>query len=187
MIGFLLIGLGNDGDRYLGTRHNVGFAVIDAVAHEYCAPSFSSKFKGRVAAIKIAQHEILLLKPSTYMNLSGESVVAAASFYKIPADNIIVIHDDIDLDCGRLKLKIGGGHGGHNGLKSVDQYIGTDYWRLRIGISRHERQEVSDYVLSPFTKEQKDIIESVIAGIVKNVPILLSEQKEQFIQSIKGN
>lgn len=185
MINFLLIGLGNKGDEYQGTRHNVGFAVADAIAAEYCNAKFASKFKGQAAIIKIDQQEGLLLKPSTYMNLSGQSVLAAASFYKIPPNKIVVIHDDIDLDCGRIKLKIGGGHGGHNGLKSVDQYIGRDYWRLRIGVARPERQEVSDYVLSPFTKEQKDIIDSVVAGVVKNVPMLLSEQQEKFMQLIK--
>ena len=118
---FLIVGLGNPGAEYAGTRHNVGFAAADAIASAFGFGVFRSKFDGLIAEGKIGNEKVYLLKPQTYMNLSGNSVVKAASFYKILPDHIVVIHDDMDLPAGRLKAKLGGGAGGHNGLKSIDR------------------------------------------------------------------
>ena len=159
----LIVGLGNPGKKYELNRHNVGFLVLDYLIDEFRASKISSKFKGEL----YKSDKYLFLKPTTYMNLSGESVVLVKDFYKIENDNIIVIHDDIDLALGALKFKKGGSSGGHNGLKSIDKYIGNDYWRIRVGVGRPERKEdVVNYVLSDFTKEELECIKKNF-GLIK--------------------
>ncbi|MRI58399.1 MAG: aminoacyl-tRNA hydrolase [Epsilonproteobacteria bacterium] len=155
---YLIVGLGNPGQQYAKTRHNVGFMVVDRLI-DRLAPSPISKasFQGEL----YRSSNILLLKPQTFMNLSGRSVAAVKNFYKI--DNIIVIHDDLDLGLGALRFKIGGSSGGHNGLKSLDQYIGSDYVRVRFGIGRPtNKEDVVKYVLSDFTPKELECIEPAI-------------------------
>ena len=147
----LIVGLGNPGKEYELNRHNVGFLAVDYLIDTLNASKISSKFKGEL----FKSSEFFFLKPSTYMNLSGESAVLVKNYYKIDNDDIIVIHDDIDLKLGALKFKKGGGNGGHNGLKSIDKHIGFDYYRIRIGVGRPEKkEEVVKYVLSNFTKDE---------------------------------
>lgn len=161
---FLIVGLGNIGDKYRYTRHNIGFMLIDRVVDEIKSIKISKKeFKGEL----YRGDDILLLKPSTYMNLSGESVIAVKNFYKISNENIIVIHDDLDLNFKALKFKRGGGPGGHNGLKSIDKWIGSDYLRVRVGIGKPKyRDDVVNFVLNRFSEdEQKELDELIKRAI----------------------
>lgn len=162
----LIAGLGNPGQEYVRTRHNAGFRFLDALAAKTGALFRSEpKFKGELARARIAGEEVWLLKPTTYMNLSGESVSAVANYYKIAPKEILVVHDEMDLLPGCMRIKLGGGNAGHNGLKSITAQLGTpDFWRLRLGIG-HPRtlglaQQVFDFVLSSPNAEQAAAIET---------------------------
>jgi len=158
----LIVGLGNPGKEYELNRHNVGFLAVDYLIDTLNASKVSSKFKGEL----FKSPDYFFLKPSTYMNLSGESVVLVKNYYKIDNKDIIVIHDDIDLKLGALRFKRGGGHGGHNGLKSLDKHIGSDYYRVRIGVGRPEKKEdVVKHVLSDFTDKEMQCIKSLFPKI----------------------
>ena len=162
----LIVGLGNPGEKYKLNRHNVGFLSIDYLIKEFNASYVSSKFKGEL----FKSDKFLFLKPLTFMNLSGESVKEVKDFYKIKNEDIIVIHDDIDLKLGALRFKRGGSSGGHNGLKSIDECVGNDYYRVRIGVGRPEKkEEVIDYVLGDFTEEELKCIESLFPIIKKAI------------------
>jgi len=151
----LLVGLGNPGDKYTQTRHNIGFDILDFIAFRHRCGAFVSFGKNsQIIKTKLFNKDVILLKPQTFMNLSGASVLEVAKFYKIEASKTIVIHDDLDLETGRIKAKIGGGDGGHNGLKSISGCIGSGYYRLRIGISKPlYKEQVSDYVLAKIKDE----------------------------------
>ena len=175
----LIVGLGNPGEKYELNRHNVGFLAVDYLIDEFKASKVSSKFKGEL----FKSDKYLFLKPMTFMNLSGESVVLVKNFYKIENEDIIVIHDDIDLKLCALKFKRGGGSGGHNGLKSIDKHIGNDYWRVRIGVGRPEsKQEVVNYVLSDFKEDELKCIKELFPLIkeaikdIKKAPSLYSRK-----------
>ena len=160
----LIVGLGNPGTQYQKTRHNVGFIVVDEIFHHgFFSENWQKKFNGLTVAGEIEGQKVLLLKPETFMNLSGQAVVAACSFFKIPPSDVIVIQDDIDLPLGKIRVKQGGSSAGHNGIKSIDAAIGPDYHRIRIGVGRPEGpMDVADYVLSAFSKEQLDQIHQEI-------------------------
>ncbi|WHQ46558.1 MAG: aminoacyl-tRNA hydrolase [Candidatus Midichloria sp.] len=178
----LLVGLGNPGQEYIGTRHNVGFKVIDRLSGRYNIDSLTNKFHGLYAK---TYDDLILFKPTTYVNNSGVAVIEAARFFKIPPERIFVFHDDLDLETGKIKIKIGSGNGGHNGLKSIDQYIGLNYWRVRVGISKPEyKSSVSDYVLKKFTKEQNEIINAMVEKIVKNIHTLIKDGKDKFLLAV---
>jgi PTH1 family peptidyl-tRNA hydrolase len=182
---YLLVGLGNPGKEYAKHRHNVGFMVIDAICDEYGFGTPKSKFKGIVSEGEIGGEKIVTLKPSTYMNLSGRSVVEAIKFYKIPLDKIIVFHDDIDLVFAKIKVKTGGGAGGHNGLKDMDNTIGKEYKRVRIGVGHPgDRDMVADYVLSNFSKDEFSALEKIIPAITKNVDFVLQNKDEEFLKAL---
>ena len=155
----LVVGLGNPGRRYARHRHNVGYMVVDALAEEHGAASFQTRFAGEIARVRLADEEALLLKPTTFMNQSGRSVQPAAAFFKIPVDDVVVVHDELDLPFGTVRLKKGGGHAGHNGLRSLIAHLGGPaFCRVRIGIGRPPadfRGEVADYVLAPFPEDQR--------------------------------
>jgi PTH1 family peptidyl-tRNA hydrolase len=155
----LIVGLGNPGPAYAETRHNVGFMVIDELLSRHSHDNISkAAFEGELFKIK----EHFLLKPTTFMNLSGRAVAAVKKFYKI--DDVIVIHDDLDLPFGALRFKLGGGHGGHNGLKSTDSLIGKEYVRVRVGIGRPEHKgEITSYVLGKYDESQKELLTEQIA------------------------
>ena len=174
---FLIVGLGNPGAEYSGTRHNVGFMAADALHENYAFGTFKNKFDGLIAEGKIGNEKVYLLKPQTFMNLSGNSVVKAASFYKILPQNIVVIHDDMDLPVGKLKAKLGGGAGGHNGLKSIDAAITPNYNRIRIGVGHPQGhgEDVVNYVLGGFSKADKETIFSEIDMISETLPTLLEK------------
>jgi PTH1 family peptidyl-tRNA hydrolase len=172
---FLVVGLGNPGKQYRNNRHNVGFMVIDKIVDQFDLISNKEKFDSDVFIGEIGDHKVIAVKPNTYMNLSGKSVSGFIKHYKIPLSSVIVIHDDIDLAFGKVKTKFGGGTGGHNGLKSIDGFIGQNYNRLRIGVSHPgDRDMVSDFVLSDFEHgTEKDTMNELISSIAKNFNILV--------------
>jgi len=160
---YLIVGLGNPGDKYRLNRHNIGFMCIDYyLSHRPYSNIKNQSFKSTTFKIK----DYIFVKPQTFMNLSGEAVLAIKEYYKIAIENILVIHDDLDLKFGTIKYKNGGSSGGHNGLKSIDKLIGKDYTRARIGIDRPaDKDNVADYVLKDFTKIQLDSIPQILATI----------------------
>ncbi len=175
---FLIVGLGNPGAEYECTRHNVGFMAVDEIAHKYGFSAFKAKFDGLAAEGKIEGEKVLLLKPQTFMNLSGNSAVKAAHFYKILPENIIVIHDDIDLALGQIRAKIGGGTGGHNGLKSLDAHISPNYNRIRIGVGKNG--DAVSHVLSSFSNAEMDVLEKNTWVVVENLGVLLKDGMDKF-------
>ncbi|WP_341754746.1 aminoacyl-tRNA hydrolase [Candidatus Tisiphia endosymbiont of Dioctria rufipes] len=182
----VVVGLGNIGKEYQNTRHNVGFTAVERLL-EYYKFSWNSKakFHAELAQGIIGEYKLLLAKPLTYMNLSGKAVQAICSYYNVKLQNIFVLHDDIDLETGRIKYKLAGGSGGHNGLKSLDQCIGNDYHRIRIGVGKPAAyDDVSDYVLASFSKEEYKIIVNSIEVIINNFRLLLSGEMEEFKRSI---
>lgn len=152
----LVVGLGNPGPEYERDRHNVGWRIVDELGRRHSA-SFKGKFNGRLAEVRVGDARLALLKPETFMNESGRSVAAASSFFKVPIEQLLVVHDEVDLETGRLQVRPGGGLAGHNGLRSIARSLGSqDFLRLRIGVGRPERGDrrpVADYVLSPFAPE----------------------------------
>lgn len=166
---YLIVGLGNPGSSYARHRHNVGFMVVDALAGD---ASFSKKFSGETASLTRGGEKLVLLKPQTFMNNSGQSVQAAMAFHKLKPEQIIVIHDELDLPLGKLRIKQGGGHGGHNGLRDIDEKIGDGYWRIRVGIAHPgDKEKVHSHVLSNFTKEEKPVIDPIIADLAEHLPL----------------
>ena len=169
----LIVGLGNIGEQYQLTRHNVGFLVIDEMTKKLTTSNIN---KANFQADVLKSGYNLFVKPKTYMNHSGESVVAIKEYYKIDMENIIVIHDDLDLPFGTVKFKVGGGHGGHNGLRSIDSHIGKEYIRVRIGIGKPENKaDVANYVLSNFSKEDLNKLEGIISHTIKAIEALKSD------------
>ncbi len=182
----LVVGLGNPGSRYARNRHNVGFMAVDAIARKHGSPGFRSRFKGELAEGPIGGERVLLLKPQTFMNLSGESVGEAARFFKILPSEIIVIHDEIDLRPGKLRVKLGGGSAGHNGLRSIDGLLGPDYWRVRIGVGHPGIKElVQPYVLQNFSGEElAGWVEPLLGAVAEMVPLLLSGAPDAFMSEV---
>ena len=172
----LIAGLGNPGREHARDRHNVGWMVVDELARRHAA-SFKSKFSGRLAETRIGDARVALLEPETYMNESGRSISAAARFFKVEAEDVLVVHDDVDLEVGRLQARLDGGLAGHNGLRSISQALGTsDFVRLRIGVGRPGRGDprpVADYVLSPF--ESHDDPDEIVSRSADAVEMLLAE------------
>ena len=159
----LLVGLGNPGAKYASTRHNIGWIAVDAVGDEHGFGPERAKFQGRLREGRLGGDKALILKPETFMNLSGQSVGEALRFYKLTADDVIVFHDELDLAPGKLRVKTGGGHAGHNGLRSLHQHIGPDYHRVRLGIGHPgDKAKVSAYVLHDFAKADRDWLDALL-------------------------
>ncbi len=183
---WLLAGLGNPGEKYAGNRHNIGFMAVDAMAEEYGFPPFRSKFQGQVSEGRIGGSKVVLLKPQTYMNNSGQSVAAAAKFFKIPPERIVALHDELDINSATLKVKRGGGNAGHNGLKSIDSHLNTkDYWRIRLGVGHPgDKVRVHGYVLSDFSKTERVGIERMIESVRDCIPFLLDGAEGEFMNRV---
>jgi PTH1 family peptidyl-tRNA hydrolase len=181
----LVAGLGNPGPRHAGDRHNVGWMVVEELGRR-CDASFKSKFNGRLAETRIDGHRIALLAPETYMNESGRSITAAARFFKVASADVLVTHDDVDLELGRLQVRAGGGLAGHNGLRSIAQELGSaEFLRLRVGVGRPGRgdpRDVADFVLSPFdAHEGRDEIVARAADAVELIVLEgLDEAQRRF-------
>jgi len=172
----LVAGLGNPGREHERDRHNVGWMVVGELARRHDG-AFRSKFSGRLAELRIADRRVALLQPETYMNVSGRSIGAAARFFKVAPEDLLVVHDDVDLEVGRLQARLGGGLAGHNGLRSIAQELGTqEFLRLRVGVGRPgrgDRRDVADYVLAPF--EPDEDVEGIVRRSADAVESLLTE------------
>ncbi|HXQ51514.1 MAG TPA: aminoacyl-tRNA hydrolase [Stellaceae bacterium] len=181
----LIVGLGNPGARYALTRHNVGFIAVAAFAKRHGFAAFRSKFQGEIAEGDIAGERVYALRPQTFMNLSGDAVGAASRFYKIAPSEIAVIHDEIDLAPGKLKVKRGGGTAGHNGLRSIEAAIGADFWRVRIGIGHPGMKElVEPYVLQNFTAEERLWMGPLIDAVAEAMPLLVADDAQGFMTKV---
>ncbi len=181
----LLVGLGNPGPEHAGQRHNVGFMAADAIVRRHGFSPWRKKFQGEVAEGAIGGMKVVALKPATYMNLSGQPAAAAAQFYKIDLADIIAIHDELDLKFGKLRVKRGGGAAGHNGLRSLDQHLGQDYRRLRMGIDHPgEKHLVTNYVLGNFAKAERAFVETWCDAIADALPILVKGDEAGFMNKV---
>lgn len=171
----VVVGLGNPGGQYAGTRHNVGFAVIDSLAASPHAGRFQSRFQAQIAELAAGSHRMLLVKPETFMNLSGHSVRQVLDFYKTPLEDLLVVCDDINLPLGKLRIRARGTHGGHNGLRDIQSHLGTtEYPRLRIGVDRPGDDAVG-HVLSRFRPSERAVIEDAVA-LAAQAAVLWAEQ-----------
>lgn len=176
----LLVGLGNPGAKYAHNRHNIGFMAMDRIAEDYGFPTFSSKHNGLLSQGKIGSESVILLKPQTFMNLSGQSVQPVMAFYKITPQDIWVWHDELELPTGRVRVKTAGGHGGHNGLKDIDARIGQNYHRVRIGIDRPAvKSMITSYVLGDFTPEEMNIQNVVLDALSDKTDALLAGEPDK--------
>ena len=181
----VLVGLGNPGSKYENNRHNVGFMAIDAIARRFGVTQWRQRYHGEAAEVDINRVRYLLLKPMTYMNESGRAVGDAARFYKVSPADVIVFHDELDLEPGKIRAKFGGGHAGHNGLKSITAHIGNDYQRVRIGIGHPgQRELVSPYVLSDFAKADRDWLEPMLEAMASAVPHLVTGDDPKFLNEV---
>lgn len=181
MTTWLIVGLGNPGREYAHNRHNIGFMALDALAEKYGMGGWKNLFQSHIHSATINGDTVFLQKPQTYMNLSGEAVGAAMRFYKIELENAIVIHDDIDLAFHTARIKQGGGSGGHNGLKSIDQHCGKEYWRIRLGVGHPgDKNLVSDHVLSDFSKQEENELETWLQDLVAEFPLMLEDQANKL-------
>lgn len=170
----LLVGLGNPGGQYANNRHNIGFMAVDAIHARHGFSPWRSRFSAQISEGRIGDHKVLLAKPSTFMNLSGQAAGEITRFYKIEANDVTAIHDELDLELGRVRIKRGGGHGGHNGLKSLDAHLGKDYRRIRLGIGHPgHRDLVSGYVLKDFPRADEPWVEAVTDEIARSIDLAL--------------
>lgn len=182
----LLVGLGNPGSDYAMTRHNMGFQAVDAIVHRFSFKDWKKDCKGVVARGEIDGEKVVALKPHTFMNLSGEAVLAAMSFFKIKPEDVIVFHDDMALPVGKVKVKTGGSSAGHNGIKNIDSHIGADYMRVRIGVDQDRASDTVDYVLGIPSKEDQKVLAEVMEKIAENVPLLLKGDENNFMNRLVG-
>lgn len=187
---WLFVGLGNPGGQYEKNRHNVGFMAMDAIVDSFPAfSSFRKKFQGQVSEGRLGGQKIILLKPETFMNLSGQSVIECAKFYKIEADKIIVFHDELDIAPSEVRVKQGGGNAGHNGLKSIQAHLGTpDFWRVRIGIGRPAHKgAVSNYVLDNFSKVEQEWLAPLVQYLGDKAEVIVKDSPKAYEKTIKEN
>lgn len=182
---WLIAGLGNPGGGYQGNRHNAGFMLADVLAQRFAFSPYRSKHQSQLAEGEIAGEKVLLCKPQTFMNLSGGSVAAVAHFYKIPPEHVLALHDELDLPLGKVRAKLGGGHGGHNGLRDIDRHLGQDYWRLRIGIGHPgDKDAVHAYVLNDFSAEEKKRIAPLLETLADAMPVFFTQGHEAYMSKI---
>ena len=181
----IIAGLGNPGAKYANNRHNVGFMAADAIARRYSFAPWSRKFQAEIATGEIAGEKVLLIKPQTFMNLSGQSVGEAMRFYKLTPADITVLYDEIDLTPGKLRIKVGGGAGGHNGIRSLDQHIAHNYRRVRIGVGHPGVKElVHGHVLGDFAKADRDWLDPLLAAIADNADLLVKHDDSGLMNKI---
>ena len=180
----LLVGLGNPGSQYEGNRHNIGFMALDAIARAHSITQFRSKHGGLLAEGNIGGEKVILLKPQTFMNRSGDSVQQVAQFYKIAPADIIVLYDELDLAPGKVRVKVGGGNGGHNGLRSIDPQIGTGYKRVRLGIGHPGKEFVTHHVLGDFAKADSNWVTPLLDAVGKHADMLVKGDDNGFMNKL---
>ena len=183
MSNWLITGLGNPGREYQNNRHNIGFMALDALAEKFGSGGQKNAFQSIVQPGSISGEQVILQKPQTYMNLSGEAVGATARFFKIPVEKLIVLHDELEIAPSTIRIKQGGGHAGHNGLKSIDQHFGNNYWRVRLGIGHPgDKNLVTPHVLGNFTAAELNWLNPLIESLVKNFTLVLEGKMNEFIK-----
>ncbi|WP_298295902.1 aminoacyl-tRNA hydrolase [uncultured Litoreibacter sp.] len=181
----LFAGLGNPGAKYAGNRHNIGFMALDRIADDHGFTPWKSKFQGQISEGRLGSEKVVLLKPATFMNLSGQSVGEAMRFYKLDSTDIIVFHDEIDLAPAKLRCKAGGGHAGHNGLRSIHQHIGPHYDRVRMGVGHPgHKDKVPGYVLRDFAKADQNWLDDVLRGVSDGAPHLADGDTGRFLNAV---
>ena len=183
----LLVGLGNPTPDSNDNRHNIGFKIIDAINQKFGLSKQKPKFKGLLTTGNIGNKKVYAIKPLTFMNNSGICIRELIEYFKIDAEDVIVFHDDLDVDFSKIKAKFGGSSAGHNGIESIDKFIGKDYSRVRVGIGKPEKKiEVSDFVLTNFTDEEKVDLEKVIQNIIDSMPILIDKKLDLFSSTVNN-
>ena len=181
----LFVGLGNPGAKYAQNRHNIGFMALDSIANDHGFGPWRRKFQAQIAEGRLGREKLVLLKPETFMNLSGQSVGEAMRFYKLTPEDITVFHDELDLAPGKCRVKQGGGHAGHNGLRSIHQHIGPEYGRVRLGIGHPGRKElVARYVLHDFAKADAQWLDDLLRGIADGAPELAAGDAGRFMNKV---
>ena len=181
----LLVGLGNPGPQYAWNRHNIGFMALDAIVQRHRFAAYCRRFRGMVADGHVDGARVMALKPTTFMNESGRAVGEAARFFKMTPEQILVIHDDLDLAPGKPRVKTGGGNGGHRGLRSIDAHIGRNYRRLRLGIGHPgDKNLVTSYVLRDFAKADQDWLDKLLAAIAEAAPLLARGEDSEFMNKV---
>jgi len=181
----LFVGLGNPGKKYVNNRHNIGFMALDQIANDHSFSSWKSKFQGQLSDGKLGLEKVILLKPETFMNLSGQSVSETIKFYKIKTEDVVVFHDELDLSPSKLRVKTSGGHAGHNGLRSIHQHIGPDYQRVRMGIGHPgHKDRVANYVLSDFAKSDQNWLQDLLFGISDGAIYLANNDAGKFMNAV---
>jgi PTH1 family peptidyl-tRNA hydrolase len=181
----IFAGLGNPGPKYAGTRHNIGFMAVDAIHRRHAFSPWSRKFKAEISEGDLGGERVLLMKPQTYMNLSGEAVGEAMRFYKVPVGSVVAIYDELDLVPGKARLKTGGGHGGHNGIKSMDAHCGRDYRRLRLGIGHPGAKElVERHVLGDFAKADRAWLDPLLDALAEHADMLARGDDSQLMNKL---
>ncbi len=181
----LLVGLGNPGSGYSNNRHNLGFVTVDALVDRYSLGGWRSKFQGVVTDGQINGHKITVFKPMTFMNESGRALQEAMKFYKLDLDDVMVFFDEIELAPGKVRVKKGGGHAGHNGIRSLISHIGADFWRVRMGVGHPgHKDRVSGYVLQDFAKSDRDWVNAVVDATVGATPLLLEGDHNRFMTDV---
>ena len=186
---WLLVGLGNPGQKYANNRHNIGFMAVDAIADDHGFPDFRAKFQGVLSEGRIGGEKVALFKPQTYMNESGQAVGAAVKFFKVTPNRVIVFHDELDLAASKIRIKIGGGHAGHNGLRSIDAHLGrADYMRVRLGIGHPgDKDRVHSHVLGDFSKDEQIWVGDMMHSIPKHIGLLLSGKDNDFMSKVASD
>ena len=181
----LLVGLGNPGPRYAGNRHNIGFMAVDAIVRRHSFSSIRERFHSLTAEGTIDGEKVLAMAPQTFMNDSGRAVQAAVQFFKLQPTDVIVIYDEIDLPLGKVRVKRGGGAGGHNGIRSIDAHIGADYWRVRMGVDHPGQKElVKAYVLMDFFKEEHETVQSMLDAVSDAIPLMIAGDDGRFMNKV---
>ena len=183
----LLVGLGNPGSNYTNTRHNIGFKIIDAINSHFKLSKQKPKFKGLLTTGNIDEKKIYAIKPLTFMNNSGKAIKELIDYFKIDAKDVIVFHDDMDIDFGKIKAKFGGSSAGHNGIESIDKFIGKDYSRVRVGIGKPDKKiTVSYYVLNNFNEDEKIQLGQIKMNIIESIPILIDKKLDLFSSTVNN-
>jgi peptidyl-tRNA hydrolase, PTH1 family len=178
----LFVGLGNPGSSYVGHRHNIGFMAVQAIAKRHGIAPWRRRFQGVAVEGTVAGEKLLLLLPGTYMNESGRAVGEAAHFYKLDPAAVTVLHDEVELPLGKIRVKLGGGNAGHNGLRSISEHIGNDYRRVRIGVGRPgHKDQMQNYVLQDFSKSEQPAVEAICDCIAENVGLLIEGKESTFL------